>query len=128
VAGGAVAFGDVGRSVRGEPAAGADEGIRRHAPERSRRGPGAKCSSPPGRAEEHAVHADLRVGHRRSAPGTLRARRTPASESTTPPKHRRHLTAVTFRRGRTGSRSRIRVMTTEALASAQGAAPRPRLQ
>ena len=41
VAGAAVAFGDVGRAVRGEPAAGADEGIRRHAPERSRRGHGA---------------------------------------------------------------------------------------
>jgi hypothetical protein len=84
VAGGAVAFGDVGRAVRGEPAAGAGEGIRRHAPERSRRGPGAN------RAAHQGGPKPMRCTRTSSGTPAERTRdtarrRTPGSESPTPP-------------------------------------------
>jgi hypothetical protein len=118
LAGGAVAFGDVGRAVRGEPAAGAGEGIRRHAPERSRRGPGANRAAHQGGRSPCGARGP-RVGPRRSAPETLRAGVRRGRSHRPLQQHRRHLTAVTVRRGRTGSRSSVRVITTDALASAQ---------
>ena len=118
LAGGAGAFGDVGRAVRGAPAAGAGQGIRRHAPERSRRGLGANRAAHQGGPKPMRC-TRTSSGTPAERAGTTARRRTPGRSHRPLQQPRRHLTAVTVRRRRTGSRSSVRVITTDALASAQ---------